>query len=292
MRDRIVCQRGSRPPVISITQHGQFYLITFPYNQEVLDLFKRHIIPAHRTFNPNPKGWLIHPDSIDIACQQLEAVYGGSIKRPEPINGQAEITTETFRVEYIGACKDRGQGKSSAYGAFAPKQWGIEFPEDVLKKFFGGVVELGKVIDQTCYQVLLLAETANPQQIKQAYRRMALQWHPDKCKEPEAHERFMEIDRAYKLLSDPIQKKKYDAGLYFERQTKSPRSPERFNTWNNRENYRAPLISGLITVVGVQGLGRFVVSEILKWEDIRDNNGKVCVSSWPLGAEAYQIAWV
>lgn len=278
----------SQPPVISITQEGQYYLITFPYNQEVLDLFKRHIPATHRTFSQFPKGWLIHPNFIDIACQQLEAVYGGSIKRPGPITGKAEVTTETFEIEYIGLCKDRGQGKSSAYGATSPKVWSVEFPENILKKFFGDQIELGKTQENTLYQVLLIGEKATPVEIKQAYRRMALQWHPDKCREENAQERFIEIDQAYKLLSDPIQKSKYDAGLYFQRQTESPAAKY---TPLPDDPYRSPLRCGLVTVKGVQGLGRFEVSDILNWEDLRDDRGKIAVVSWLKTQQTYHLVW-
>lgn len=41
--------------------------------------------------------------------------------------------------------------------------------------------------------VLGVAVDADPETLKAAYRRLALRWHPDKCKDPDAKERFQEV---------------------------------------------------------------------------------------------------
>ncbi|CAO2611117.1 DnaJ homolog subfamily B member 1 [Lemmus lemmus] len=53
------------------------------------------------------------------------------------------------------------------------------------------------------YQTLGLARGASDDEIKRAYRRQALRYHPDKNKEPGAEEKFKEIAEAYDVLSDP-----------------------------------------------------------------------------------------
>uniref|UniRef100_G3SIQ1 DnaJ heat shock protein family (Hsp40) member B1 n=1 Tax=Gorilla gorilla gorilla TaxID=9595 RepID=G3SIQ1_GORGO len=53
------------------------------------------------------------------------------------------------------------------------------------------------------YQTLGLARGASDEEIKRAYRRQALRYHPDKNKEPGAEEKFKEIAEAYDVLSDP-----------------------------------------------------------------------------------------
>ncbi len=60
------------------------------------------------------------------------------------------------------------------------------------------------------YQVLGLEKGAGPEEIKKAYRRLALKWHPDKNKSAEAEKRFKEINQAYEVLSDPQKKQAYD----------------------------------------------------------------------------------
>src|SRR3989344_7511236 len=60
------------------------------------------------------------------------------------------------------------------------------------------------------YQVLGVSKTASPEELKRAYRKLALQYHPDKNKTKEAEEKFKEINHAYEVLSDPQKKQQYD----------------------------------------------------------------------------------
>lgn len=60
------------------------------------------------------------------------------------------------------------------------------------------------------YEVLGITKSASAQEIKSAYRRLALEWHPDRNKSPQAHEKFKEINEAYAVLSDSNKKQQYD----------------------------------------------------------------------------------
>jgi len=61
------------------------------------------------------------------------------------------------------------------------------------------------------YQVLEIERIASPEEIKKAYRRMALQYHPDRNRgNKEAEERFKEAAEAYEVLSDPQKRDLYD----------------------------------------------------------------------------------
>jgi molecular chaperone DnaJ len=53
-------------------------------------------------------------------------------------------------------------------------------------------------------------KTATHAQIKSAYRKLAMRLHPDKNPSPEAHERFIKVNEAYGVLSDPEQRASYD----------------------------------------------------------------------------------
>lgn len=60
------------------------------------------------------------------------------------------------------------------------------------------------------YEVLGLQKNTSPDEIKSQYRKLALKFHPDRNKSPDAAEHFKEISEAYAVLSDPEKKKIYD----------------------------------------------------------------------------------
>lgn len=60
------------------------------------------------------------------------------------------------------------------------------------------------------YETLGVDRNASEKEIKQAYRRLARQYHPDVNKSSGAEERFKEINEAYQVLSDPENRRKYD----------------------------------------------------------------------------------
>ncbi len=61
------------------------------------------------------------------------------------------------------------------------------------------------------YEVLGVQKGATKDQIKDAYRKLALQFHPDRNKAPEAEAKFKEISEAYAVLSDDEKRRQYDA---------------------------------------------------------------------------------
>lgn len=60
------------------------------------------------------------------------------------------------------------------------------------------------------YDILGVNRSADKEEIKRAYRRLARKYHPDVNKEPGAEERFKEINRAYEVLSEPETRARYD----------------------------------------------------------------------------------
>lgn len=60
------------------------------------------------------------------------------------------------------------------------------------------------------YDILGVGKSASAEELKRAYRKQALDWHPDRNKSPEATQKFKEINEAYEILSNPEKKAAYD----------------------------------------------------------------------------------
>ncbi|MEK7544140.1 MAG: J domain-containing protein [Patescibacteria group bacterium] len=60
------------------------------------------------------------------------------------------------------------------------------------------------------YDILGVSKSAPVDEIKKAYRKLALEWHPDRNKSAGANEKFKEINEAYAVVSDPKKRETYD----------------------------------------------------------------------------------
>jgi DnaJ-domain-containing protein 1/F0F1-type ATP synthase membrane subunit c/vacuolar-type H+-ATPase subunit K len=68
------------------------------------------------------------------------------------------------------------------------------------------------------YGLLGLTPRATSAEIKSAYRRLARKYHPDVSASPDANARFVQINRAYQILSDPDRRWAYDNGQFADTQ--------------------------------------------------------------------------
>ncbi len=65
-------------------------------------------------------------------------------------------------------------------------------------------------MSKSLYETLDVSDSATEAEIKKAYRKLARQYHPDVNKDPDAEEKFKEINAAYEVLSDKNKKAQYD----------------------------------------------------------------------------------
>ena len=82
-----------------------------------------------------------------------------------------------------------------------------------LSFFLLGLACLGAIVKATTesyYQALGVSKKASKQEIKKAFRKLAVQYHPDKNDSPDAEEKFRKIAEAYEVLSDDDKRRQYD----------------------------------------------------------------------------------
>jgi hypothetical protein len=75
---------------------------------------------------------------------------------------------------------------------------------------------------KTAYQVLQLDPAAEQEVVDAAYKRLALKYHPDTSKAPDASDRMRELIEAHSVLTDPGKRERYDRSIGIRRPVKLP----------------------------------------------------------------------
>jgi curved DNA-binding protein CbpA len=92
------------------------------------------------------------------------------------------------------------------------------------------------------YRILEINQDSSPEDIKKAFRKKALKYHPDVCKLPNANKLFIEIYEAFEILSDSDKRKKYDELFLLKEEVikvKKPTYDDNFNEWMNNAKAKA-----------------------------------------------------
>lgn len=272
-----------------ITAENGMLVLSTPYDPALVQAVK-NLPYTERRYDGTRRVWMVDPRHGPSLVNWINVYMGEAVNLPLISQASTQPIMNLFEVRYIGACKKRDDGTSSAFGMVG-NDWPLIFPESVLRNWFDAddTKQTEPEINQTLYQILGAKKSATPDEIKSAYRRMARQWHPDVCREPNAHEMFIRIQEAASILSDPNKRARYDAGLQLQKLYEDRQKHVQVEIYCTA--YRSPLRCGLILVEGISKLGRVEVSKILAWEDVV-KNGKTLVTSWALGAKQPTEAWV
>ena len=89
---------------------------------------------------------------------------------------------------------------------------------DLKQRLREAKLELKKSKRKNYYKILEVSKDAEENEIKKAYKRAALKYHPDKWanatdqEQEEAEKQFKDIGEAYSVLTDPQKRRRYDAG--------------------------------------------------------------------------------
>ncbi|XP_075036595.1 dnaJ homolog subfamily C member 10 [Mixophyes fleayi] len=85
--------------------------------------------------------------------------------------------------------------------------------------------------DQDYYSLLGISRASSTREIRQAFKKLALKLHPDKNQnDPEAHDKFLKINRAYEVLKDEDLRKKYDK--YGEKGLENQNQGGQYESWS------------------------------------------------------------
>jgi len=74
-------------------------------------------------------------------------------------------------------------------------------------------MDLVRAVERDFYKILGVPRSAKEREIKKAFKKLSMKWHPDKNPDnEEAHKKYLDISSAYDALSDADKRRKYDQG--------------------------------------------------------------------------------
>jgi DnaJ family protein B protein 12 len=179
---------------------------------------------------------------VDLASKEIS---NGNLEKAEkllvkalklyPSNKKAELILEKLKA---GRFNDRSQAKGTAKTTTdglhqrrrpttAPKVEEPKLGEDYTQEQLETVQKIKKCKDY--YEVLGITKESTDSEIKKAYKKLALQLHPDKNKAPGSVEAFKAIGNAVAVLTDAEKRKNYDL---YGKDEQSIRRTNSFNTYN------------------------------------------------------------
>ena len=114
-------------------------------------------------------------------------------------------------------------------------------------------------LDRDFYAVLEVKQTATKEEIRDAFKKLASQYHPDRNKDEDAARRFKEVSEAYFVLTDPVQRHLYDVlgpdkyddprEVLFYRLTKEAANREEEREWEAKKSAADDSTAGSVAFI-------------------------------------------
>lgn len=268
-------------------------MFTTSYDEKFVADLKKKIPVSHRAWDKPNRVWRVSPSyamkAVGLILRYYQYDLATDVQRLLNQSTVKEIVQKKYRLDYLGAVRERDNGEKLANG-LVDGQWTIKISLKALKAWFTADPTAGK----SFYDILGVKAKDDQAAIKTAYRRLIRQWHPDVCKEANAHVVAQRINDAYATLSDWDKRRRYDAaGKMLDTKTvKVVRGTIEHIASDKWESWVPPIRCGWITVRGTMQMGRMVVEEIVAWEDEINAQGKTRVTSWPADGETFDERWV
>mmetsp|Transcript_862 Transcript_862/g.1241 ORF Transcript_862/g.1241 Transcript_862/m.1241 type:complete len:395 (-) Transcript_862:30-1214(-) len=144
--------------------------------------------------------------------------YTASGQHDKAMNEAKMLSDENESLESLFVLGDAQMGAELYQEAVNTFRTAMDFePNDrereTQEKLRNAETALKQSKEKNYYKILAVPRTAGKKEIKSAYRKLALEWHPDKNEDKEkAQKMFQDISEAYEVLSDEELKGKYDRG--------------------------------------------------------------------------------
>ena len=116
-------------------------VVSTPYDAALVSSIKK--LPAsERKYDPEKKVWMVDPKHTPSVALWIEYFIGDKVAVPEFKDRYESRIKQYLMVRYVGTCKPRTDGTSSAFGllGMSGTNWGVIFPEQVLRTFFDGSI--------------------------------------------------------------------------------------------------------------------------------------------------------
>merc|ERR1712072_1001473 len=172
-------------------QH-EMHLNAGHYDQALNRLkFCSNVDPTHDEFNKK-----VYTKICEIQLKHMKNAREALVNRAKALDSE-ESYDEALRA-WQRAREVLGEGNAEANDGYSRAETALKQSKE-----------------KNYYKILGISRSADKKEIKKAYRKLALQWHPDKVKEEDkdkANSMFADIGEAYEVLSDEEKRGKYDRG--------------------------------------------------------------------------------